>query len=101
LTITAEPMANNFEAQLAGKLDNLPYAGVAIESIDYSNSQPRKIFEPGHSDADINGFVFSPDINLTAEMLNLISAKRSYEANIKVISAAKTMAERALEIGGR
>jgi len=99
LNVIASPKAASFETQLDGQLKQLPYSGVEITSIDYSRSEPRKVLSPGHPHADKDGFVFSPDINLTVEMLDLISARRGYEANLKVISAAKTMNERALEIG--
>lgn len=99
LNVVAEPKMASFDNQLESQLNRVPYAGVEITAVDYSSTEPRKVLSPGHPHADQDGFVFSPDINLTAEMLDLISARRGYEANLKVISAAKTMAERALEIG--
>ena len=61
---------------------------------------PRSVFNPGHPDADAAGFVTMPNINPVDEMVNMITATRAYEANIRAMNAAKTMAMRALEIGG-
>jgi flagellar basal-body rod protein FlgC len=56
-------------------------------------------YDPTHPDADGNGYVALPNINVVEEMVNMISASRSYEANVTAIKAAKEMALRALEIG--
>ena len=56
-------------------------------------------YDPGHPDADENGYVAMPNINLMEEMVNMISATRGYEANVTALKAAKDMALKALEIG--
>ena len=56
-------------------------------------------YDPGHPDADENGYVAMPNINLMEEMVNMISASRGYEANVTALKAAKDMALKALEIG--
>jgi len=56
------------------------------------------IFDPNHPQADENGYVKMPDINMVEEMVDLISASRTYEANVTVMNAAKQMAKKALEI---
>lgn len=56
------------------------------------------IFDPNHPQADENGYVKMPDINMVEEMVDLISASRTYEANVTVMNAAKQMAKRSLEI---
>ena len=60
---------------------------------------PRAVFNPGHPDADAQGFVSMPNINPVDEMVSMITATRAYEANVRAMNAAKTMAMRALEIG--
>ncbi len=60
---------------------------------------PRSVYSPGHPDADAQGFVTMPNINPVDEMVNMMTATRAYEANVRVMNAAKTMAMRALEIG--
>jgi flagellar basal-body rod protein FlgC len=61
---------------------------------------PRQVQDPGHPQADARGFVAYPAIDHNTEMLNLMTAVRAYEANVMALNAAKTMAQRALEIGG-
>ena len=56
------------------------------------------VYDPGHPDADENGYVLLPNVNVAAEMVDLISASRSYEANIASINATKRLLQRALEI---
>lgn len=70
---------------------------VDIRPIDVS---PRMAYEPGHPDADIQGFVAYPGVDTTLEMVNLMTAVRAYEANVIAMNAAKAMATKALEIGG-
>lgn len=62
---------------------------------------PRMVFDPSHPDANAEGFIELPNINPIDEMTNLMMATRAYEANVRVLNAAKTMALRALEIGGK
>ncbi len=71
--------------------------GVQAE-IQTQNRKPRMEFDPDHPDADENGYVAYPDINLVEEMTHLIAASRAYEANLTAIQAAKEMAAKALEI---
>lgn len=56
------------------------------------------VYNPGHPRADANGYVRMPDVNVVEEMVDLISASRTYEANVTVLNAAKQMAKKALEI---
>lgn len=73
--------------------------GVQVKRIQVPERDPRLVYQPEHPDADENGYVAYPDVDLVAEMVDLIGAARSYEANVTVLNAAKTMALRALEIG--
>ncbi len=57
------------------------------------------VFDPQHPDANEEGYVQLPNVNLLEEMVNMISASRSYEANVTAVNSAKTMAQKALEIG--
>lgn len=61
---------------------------------------PRVAYEPGHPDADNKGFVAYPGVDSTAEMVNVMTAVRAYEANVVALNAAKAMTMKALEIGG-
>ncbi len=73
--------------------------GVEVPAIVASSRPPRMVYEPGHPDADENGYVAKPDINPVEEMTDMLAATKAYEANANVIKAAKRMALKALEIG--
>ncbi len=59
---------------------------------------PQMVYDPGNPDADTNGYVAKPNVNVVTEMVNMISASRSFEANVVAINAAKNMAKDSLEI---
>ncbi len=73
-------------------------AGVQVPAI-LSEARFRRVYDPQHPDADPDGFVTMPDINLATEMTDLISAVRAYEANVAALNALRQMAQRALELG--
>jgi flagellar basal-body rod protein FlgC len=73
-------------------------SGVTTEEIVEEPLIPRLIYDPAHPDADSNGYVHLPDINIITEMVDLVAASRAYEANVTVIGASKAMASKALEI---
>lgn len=73
--------------------------GVRAVKIAEDNSPFRRVYEPGHPDADEDGYVLMPNVDITTEMVNMISATRAYEANITAINTSKDMAMKALEIG--
>jgi flagellar basal-body rod protein FlgC len=75
-----------------------------VEGVEVSQvvEDPRpfdKRFEPGHPDADADGYVLYPNVNPLDEMANLVEASRSYEANLGAIAVIKAMINRTLEIG--
>ena len=72
---------------------------VAVDRIIEDSNPPVMKYDPQHPDADEKGYVAMPNINVMEEMVNMISATRSYEANVSALKAAKEMASRALEIG--
>ena len=73
--------------------------GVQVNQIISDTTPGTRVYSPTHPDADEEGYVTYPNVNLVVEMTNMLSATRSYEANLTVINAARTMASRALEIG--
>lgn len=75
--------------------------GARVASVEPQTVAPRMVYEPGHPYADTKGFVAYPGVNHTSEMMNVNIALRAYEANVAAMAAAKTMAARALEIGGK
>lgn len=74
-------------------------AGVKVVGIKKDNKAPILVFDPSHPDANKDGYVAYPDINVVTEMVDLIGASRAYEANISAFNAAKDMFRAALEMG--
>jgi flagellar basal-body rod protein FlgC len=72
---------------------------VQIARIVKDTRPPRMVYMPGHPDADSHGMVATPDINVHEEMVDMIAASRSYEANLAVAKNAHTLALQALQIG--
>jgi len=72
--------------------------GVEISEVVTDYSEPRKVHDPSHKHADKDGNVSYPDINPMKEMANVLSAARSYEANLQAVNMAKEMLQRTLEI---
>lgn len=70
--------------------------GVQVDGIVDDPSELPLVYNPGHPDADINGFVLYPNVSIPIEMVNLITANRAYEANLKVLQAYQRQAEQAL-----
>ena len=73
--------------------------GVDVTKIVEDNSPPRKVYNPSHPDAADDGYVDMPNISVLKEMVDMMSATRSYQANVTSIQSAKRMAMKALEIG--
>lgn len=88
----------NFGEILQNQLDE-NIQGVLVEDIQEDSRPPRLVYNPSHPQANVDGYVAMPNINTVEEMSNMISAQRSYEANITAMNAAKAMAMKALEIG--
>jgi flagellar basal-body rod protein FlgC len=78
--------------------DGLP-AGVRVTGIQKDSSPVRMVYDPGHPDANAEGYVAYPNVNAVNEMVDLISASRAYEANITAFNATKSMYLEAMSIG--
>ena len=72
--------------------------GVKVSRIVEDQSPYRRVYNPGHPDADEDGYVNMPNVDTITEMVNMISATRAYEANITAINTTKSMAMKALDI---
>lgn len=90
-------LANRKQSAVAA--DQAHLGGVQVASIITDQEPGQAVYDPTHPDADANGYVTFPNVNLVVEMTNMLSATRSYEANLSMIDAAKRMALRALDIG--
>ncbi|MEG6585875.1 flagellar basal body rod protein FlgC [Dendrosporobacter sp. 1207_IL3150] len=87
----------SFSQMLSQHMD----AGLGVKAVGISkdDSPLRKVYEPSHPDANKDGYVDMPNVNIVSEMVDMITATRSYEANVTAVNAAKNMALKALEIG--
>ena len=87
-----------FQQRLAAS-SNIAGRGVAVVGIHADQPAVREVHSPAHADADENGNVLFPDIDIVTEMTDMMSASRAYEANVTVLNATKNLALRALQIG--
>ena len=72
--------------------------GVKVAAITEDQSAPRRVYDPGHPDADAQGYVSLPNVEPVTEMVDLITASRGYEANVQALQASKTMFTKTLDI---
>jgi flagellar basal-body rod protein FlgC len=80
-------------------VSGVPETFASVEAIEVEDTKPfRMVYDPDHPDADEQGYVKMPNVNVVAEMVEMIAASRAYEANATVITAAKNVAKDALEI---
>ena len=89
---------HHLKSSIPQKQTEMITAGAEIEGVLYDETPPRTTFDPEHPDADENGYVELPNINVITEMVDLISATRAYEANLSVIDAEKKIVQKSLEI---
>jgi flagellar basal-body rod protein FlgC len=72
--------------------------GVEVAEVVTDKAEQRRVYDPGHPDADAQGYVRLPNVNAVSEMTDLISASRAYEANVTAMNTAKQMFSKTLEI---
>jgi flagellar basal-body rod protein FlgC len=73
--------------------------GVAIQEVVQDNSSGVRVYDPGHPDADKQGFVFYPNVNMTREMTDMAYTSKIYDANIAVYNMTKNMAQALINLG--
>lgn len=73
--------------------------GVKVSGTFEDSSEGNMVYDPAHPDADENGYVHYPNVNIITEMTNLIDASRSYEANATAFDASKSIAQQGLSMG--
>ncbi|MBR2566703.1 MAG: flagellar basal body rod protein FlgC [Paenibacillus sp.] len=73
--------------------------GVRVTEIREDQSPLKPVYDPTHPDANAEGYVFMPNVDIAKEMVDMISASRSYEANVTALNSTKAMITKALEIG--
>ena len=89
-----------FQTELMGADRNDPTAaGVKVSTISEDQTAGRRVHDPKHPSADGDGYVTYSNVNAVEEMVNMISASRSYQNNIEVMSTAKTLLMKTLQLG--
>jgi flagellar basal-body rod protein FlgC len=91
-TPVASPFASVFDTQIHAA------GGVAVAEVVTDNSDPERRYQPGHPDADADGYVAFPRVNPAEDMVDLMGAARSYEANVAAITAVKDMIQRSIDL---
>lgn len=95
--MAAIPVDDSFSKQMESALDR-ELRGVRVMHVAPDGRPLKLVYEPGHPDANADGYVAYPDINVVEEMANLMTAQRGYEANVTTVEAIKAMYNKALEI---
>jgi flagellar basal-body rod protein FlgC len=97
---------SSIEGSSGGTLGSSPGAaqaqapgGLQVAAIVEDDSPGRMVYNPKHPDANAEGYVAYPNVDLVTEMVDMLAATRAYETNVTALNAVKTMAARALEIG--
>lgn len=98
VVFSASPTGSPFEDFLNGT-NGAQLSKVKVVDIHEDTKEPRLVFDPTHPDADGEGYVQMPNIQVMTEMVNMITATRAYEANATAVNEAKQMAVKSLEIG--
>lgn len=91
---------NSFDNILNAARSGAGGNGVKVTEISEDTSTPmQQVYEPSHPDADENGYVTYPNVNIVQEMTDMIDATRAYEANVTAFNAGKSMTTKGLEVG--
>jgi flagellar basal-body rod protein FlgC len=96
---------DGFQSALQSAAGNLPgmgssqqSGGVEVSGIVTDNAAPRMVYDPGHPDANAQGYVAMPNVNPVTEMVDLISSSRAYEANVTAMQTAKSMFSKTFDL---
>jgi len=100
VVFVAQALESDFAATIEALSEQSARQAVAVADVVEDGSPPRLVFDPGHPDANPEGYVAYPNVNPVAEMVDLMAATRAYEANVQAVNATKRMADAALSIGG-
>ncbi|MDB5173876.1 MAG: flagellar basal-body rod protein FlgC [Phycisphaerales bacterium] len=92
------PYRRRFVVFAPGRADDPSKPGVHVSQVGLDDSAPLKKFEPGHPDADVDGYVKYPNIDTATEYVNSIEATRAYEANITMMEVSKQMFNSSLRL---
>lgn len=97
--VTFEESFKRQESYLTGEISNKSF-GVRSTGIEENEENTKLVYEPGHPDADANGYVAYPNVDMADEMIDMITTLRAYDANVTAMNASKAMLNKALQISG-
>jgi flagellar basal-body rod protein FlgC len=99
VVFTSDPTSSQFSSMFESEMNpSAGGVGVRVAQVITDNSEPEKRYLPGHPDADKDGYVAYPKMNPSEDMVDLLGASRSYQANVSAISAVKDMIQHSLEL---
>lgn len=98
ISLESTPVYSPFDQAMSDQM-NRELHGVKVTGIVQDKRPFRQVYEPGHPDANEQGYVTYPDINVVEEMTNMMTTMRGYEANVQTIQSVKSMFNKALTIG--
>lgn len=93
----SSPVRSQFSSEFDSQLEQQS-AGVKVSQIVVDNTDPNRRYMPGHPDADKDGYVSFPHMNPAEDMVDLLNASRSYQANVSAISSIKDMIQRSIDL---
>lgn len=93
-------IAQSEQSVFESTLDEMSLAKPSVQAVVTDQTEPRLVYQPGHPDANPDGYVAYPNINVVQTMTDLMTATRLYEANVSVLKANSTVLRAAKEIGG-
>lgn len=100
VTFTEKSKGVSFGNVFKSAKDGYSGSGVKVDAVyEDTWTEMNKVYDPSHPDADENGYVLYPNVNIVTEMTNLIDASRAYEANATAFTASKNMAQQGLNVG--
>lgn len=99
MVVLESKQPSRFDQALSSALGQSPGQGVRVAGIVEDRTPFKRIYDPTHPDADADGYVQKPNVDVLKEMVDLMSASRSYEASVTALNASKAMYMKALEIG--
>ncbi|MBN2983592.1 flagellar basal body rod protein FlgC [Cohnella algarum] len=97
--VVVEPSETSFSDMLNNQLGTLANQGVKVTAITEDQTPFKTVYNPSHPDANADGMVSMPNVDILKEMVDMISATRSYEASVTALNASKAMFTKSLEIG--
>jgi len=95
----AVPVAERMEHHRTDPSARFAYL-VEVPEVRQDGTPGERVYDPSHPDADPEGYVTLPNVNVVSEMVNMITASRAYEAGVTVMDTIRTMARSAIQIGG-